>query len=77
MADTPFQTVTVRGEGVTLERMLARRDRAYTHGLTELALDMNPGLAAHGPVIAPATAVKLPLASALPAAAATVVRLWD
>jgi phage tail protein X len=75
--DVPYQTVIVRGEGVTLERMLARRDRAYTPGLAELAFTINPGLAALGPVVPPGTAVKLPLASALPAAQATVVRLWD
>ena len=65
----PHDRIVVTGEGVTLERMLWKRDRRYTTGLCELALDINPGLAGFGAVIPVGTAVRLPLVSALVSAA--------
>jgi phage tail protein X len=72
------ETMIVQGEGVTLERMLWKRDRAYTPGLVELALDTNPGVADLGLVLPVGSAVALPLASQVSGQGAVeVIRLWD
>ena len=79
MTTIAYDAVTVAGEGVTLERMLWRRDRQYTPGLAELALSINPGLAALGPILPVGTDVRLPTLASLPSDAAepTVIRLFD
>lgn len=55
-----FDEITVRGEGVTVERMLWKRDRGYTRGLLEKTLDCNPGLSALGAHPPVGTVAKLP-----------------
>jgi phage tail protein X len=77
MTDPIFDRVTVKGRGVRLDQMLARRDRAYVPGLVEKALDMNVGLAARGAQIPPGTVVDLPRRGTVSGDAIEVVRLWD
>jgi phage tail protein X len=77
MTDTVFDRVTVKGRGVRLDAMIAKRDRAYTPGLVETALDLNVGLAARGVHIPAGTVVDLPRRQAVEAQAIEVVRLWD
>lgn len=60
MADT--EKIVVSGEGITLPLLIWRRFRKPMPGLVERALDINPGLAAQGPFIAPGTAVLIPVA---------------
>lgn len=52
------------------------RERGHEPGLVERTLDMNPGLAARGPVLPAGTAISLPEPPPLPAIR-HVVRLWD
>lgn len=77
MTDPIFDRVTVKGRGVRLDQILARRDRAYVAGLVEKALDMNVGLAARGAQIPPGTVVDLPRRAEVSETAIAVVRLWD
>lgn len=56
---------------------LCWRSVGRTAGITEAALDLNPGLAAAGPKLAEGTVVTLPdVVSAAPAVRETV-QLWD
>jgi len=73
---TAYETVTVSGEGVRLDRILARRDRRLAPGLVEAALELNPSLAALGPIIPVGTVVRLPPPAAEAAAEIPVVPLW-
>lgn len=59
MAET--ERIVVNGDGITLPLLIWRRFRKPMPGLVEKALDINPGLAAQGPFIAPGTAVLLPI----------------
>lgn len=54
------ETVTIRGEGITLDLLLWRRYGVRGQGLVEEALDINPGLAALGPILPLETVVILP-----------------
>lgn len=65
------ETMTVRGEGITLDLLLWRRYGVRGRSLVEVALEHNPGLAALGPVLPLGTVVKVP---DLPPAAATPQR---
>ncbi|MDQ0314865.1 tail protein X [Amorphus orientalis] len=51
---------TVRGEGITLDLLLWRRDGVRGRELVEAALDLNPGLADLGAVLPLGTVVFLP-----------------
>jgi phage tail protein X len=77
MTNPIFDRVTVKGRGVRLDQMVARRDRAYVPGLVEEALGMNVGLAARGAHIPPGTVVDLPRRAEVSEPAIAVVRLWD
>lgn len=76
MTDTIFDRVTVRGRGVRLDAMIAKRDRAYTRGLVERALDLNVGLASLGAHIPTGTVVDLPKRETAGSTSVEVVRLW-
>ena len=54
------ETVTIRGEGITLDLLLWRRYGVRGQGLVEEALELNPGLAGLGAVLPLGTAVTLP-----------------
>lgn len=54
------ETVTVRGEGISLDLLLWRRHGVRGQGLVVAALELNQGLAGLGPVLPLGTVVKLP-----------------
>ena len=56
------EIIVVRGEEITLERLVSRRFRDYMPGYVERVfdLDANAGLAAMGPFITVGTKVYLP-----------------
>lgn len=54
------ETITIRGEGITLDLLLWRRYGVRGQALVEAALRLNPGLAALGPVLPLGIAVKIP-----------------
>lgn len=63
-------------QGDTLD-LLCYRHLGRTAGVTEQAYQLNPGLAAHGVVIAHGTAVTLPDPTRTAAATRALVQLWD
>lgn len=77
MADTHLETVTVRGDGITLSLLVWRRFHKPMPGLVEQILDLNQGLAALGPVLPFGTVVNIPIpveaAATKPAAR---IQLW-
>lgn len=62
-------------QGDTLD-LLCHRHLGRTDGIVEAALEMNPGLAAKGPVLPIGTEVLLPDAPP-PAAKTDLVQLWN
>lgn len=54
------ETITVRGEGVTVDLLLWRRDGRAGASLVEQTYADNPALAALGPVLPVGTVLKLP-----------------
>jgi phage tail protein X len=54
------ETVTVQGENLTLDLILWRKHGKIGQDLVEQALELNPGLAALGPVLPLGTKVTLP-----------------
>lgn len=54
------ETITIRGEGITLDLLLWRRYGVRGQTLVEATLDLNPGLAALGPVLPLGTSVTIP-----------------
>lgn len=75
MADD-VETFRVETDGVMLDGLLWQRWRRPTPGLLERTLDINPGLAALGPVLPRGTLVRVPRLTE-PAAELAVVRLWE
>lgn len=71
------ETITIRGEGISLDLLLWRRYGVRGQGLVEEALVLNPGLAALGPVLPLGTVVTIPdLPPAASAPAVKVVSLF-
>jgi phage tail protein X len=69
-----MQVTAMAGE--TLDE-LCWRSVGRTAGITEAALDLNPGLAASGPKLAEGTLVTLPDAITAAPAIRETVQLWD
>lgn len=69
-----MQTVTTQA-GDTVD-LICWRHRGQTAVITEQTLALNPGLAAHGPVLPAGVAITLPDPPATPPRRATV-KLWD
>lgn len=66
----------VRAEqGDTLD-LLCYRHLGRTTGVVEAALALNPGIAAHGPILPHGLPVELPEPSAAPVIVPTI-KLWD
>lgn len=64
-------------QGDTLD-LLCHRHLGATAGVVEQALELNPGLAALGPVLPHGTAVVLPnLSTAQTPATRALIQLWD
>jgi len=55
-----MDAVTIRGEGITLDLLLWRIHGVRGQHLVEVAFELNPGLAALGPVLPLGTVVKIP-----------------
>jgi phage tail protein X len=55
-----MDTVTIRGEGITLDLLLWRTYGVRGQQLVEEALDANPGLAGVGAVLPLGTVVRIP-----------------
>lgn len=62
------ETVTIRGDGISLDLLLWRRFGVAGQALLTTTLDLNPGLAACGAILLLGTVVVLPEAP-LPAVA--------
>lgn len=70
------ETITVRGEGITLDLLLYRRYGVRGRALLPATLAANPGLAARGAVIPLGTKVQLPELSTQTAAPVRLVTLF-
>ena len=71
-----IETHVLKGEGVTLSRLIWRIRRRASPGLVERAYDLNPGLADAGPEIPVGRAVRVGLPNAAEADAPERVDLW-
>jgi len=70
--------MTIRGDGITLDRFIMRRFRKYLPGYLERVLDVNPGLAGCGGVLPVGTKFILPTPlEEETTAAILVIKLWD
>jgi phage tail protein X len=69
--------VKVAGEGISVDLLIWRKFKRSMPGLLEQVLDVNPGLAALGPILPIGTVVKLPNAKPPPIIELAVVRLWN
>ncbi len=76
MADT--ERIVITGDGITLPLLVWRRFRKPMPGVVERTLDINPGLAAQGPFIAPGTVVLIPVSgeNETPSEPQGRIRLW-
>lgn len=61
MPDNHVESVTVRGEGITLPLLVWRRFRKPMPGLVEQVLDLNQDLADLGPVLPVGTILLIPI----------------
>ena len=68
------ETVTSR-DGDTVDALLWR-ERGRTAVVTEQVLELNPGLAARGPVLPAGVAILVPIVAA-PTIVRDTVKLWD
>ena len=68
-------TTALTHDGDTVDALLWR-ELGRTAGLTEQTLELNPGLAARGPILPAGVAIVLPDAVS-PAPVRETVKLWD
>lgn len=68
-----MRVYTQQGDTVDL---LCWRHRKQTRGIVEATIELNPGLADHGPILPHGLAVELPDAPA-GQAKTTLINLWD
>jgi phage tail protein X len=72
------EVITIRGEELTVERLVARRFRDYMPGYVERVFDINPGLAAMGPFMTVGSKVLLPRPTIQEVQGEVdVLKLWD
>ncbi len=71
------ETLTVTSEGTTLDLLLWRSYRKAYDGLVERTLDINPGLAAQGQVLAVGTGVLVEVPQPKDQVVLPVVDLWS
>ena len=69
--------IKVAGVGVSVDLLIWRRYKRPMPGLLERVLDINPGLAAHGPILPVGTLLKLPNVKPPPVPELAVIRLWN
>ena len=72
-----LEIFTVSGDGLMLDAILWRRYRRATPGLLERTLDINPGLAALGPIIPHGTKIMIPIDPVPTPKIIDVIKLWD
>ena len=80
MSGEQAEVIVVRGEEITVERLVARRFRDYMPGYVERVfdLDLNAGIAAQGAFIKPGTKVYLPKPTIQETQGKiAVLKLWD
>lgn len=77
MSSETIEEITVRGDAITVSLLVWRRFRRAMPGLVERVLDINPGLAAVGPLIPPGTTVRVPVPAPQPIRDVTPIRLWS
>ena len=68
--------IKVAGDGISVDLLIWRKYTRPMPGLLEQVLDINPGLAALGPILPIGTVVKLPTVKPPPVTELAVVRLW-
>lgn len=68
-------TTVIAHQGDTLDTLCWRH--LGTTDPVESALEVNPGLAALGPILPEGTAVTLPAAESIAPPAKTIIQLWD
>ena len=68
--------IKVAGDGISVDLLIWRKYKRPMPGLLEQVLDINPGLAALGPILPIGTVVKLPTVKPPPVTELAVVRLW-
>tara|TARA_R110002020_G_scaffold266483_32_gene481468 strand:- start:12519 stop:12740 length:222 start_codon:yes stop_codon:yes gene_type:complete len=71
------ETITIRGEGITLDLLLWRRHGVRGRELVASSFAANPGLAEKGPFLPLGTVVSLPEMPKRTSAARKVVSLFD
>jgi phage tail protein X len=72
------EVITIRGEEISVDKLVARRFRQYLPGYVERVLDVNPHLAEQGPFLAVGTKVILPPPNTQEKQGAIkVLKLWD
>lgn len=76
---TQFNELKVESEGITLPLLIWRQEGRQPPGYAERILDLNPGLAAHGPFLPVGTVVRMPIDEVSTSAASeqSVIKLWD
>lgn len=72
-----MEVIQVEGEGLMLDAVLWQRFKRPTPGLVERTLDVNPGLAALGPILPHGTRILVPIATIAQSAVLPKVSLWD
>jgi phage tail protein X len=71
------ETITIKGEGITLDLLLWRRFGRAGQALVEAALQLNAGLAALGAELPLGTRVTLPEEPTAAATTETAISLFD
>ena len=68
---------TVTGDSMMLDAVIWRRFQQPMPGLAERTLDLNPGLAAAGPLLPVGTVINIPIDAPVAPKVVNVVKLWD
>lgn len=71
------ETLVVTHALTPLDLLLWRRFKEMPAGLVERTLDINPGLAARGPILPVGTRVDVEIPASSPASQVPLVTLWD
>ncbi len=77
MSGFDLEVVEIDGDGLMLDAVLWQRFRRPTPGLAERTMDINPGLAALGPVLPHGTRIMIPIEKQASVRVMPVVSLWD
>jgi phage tail protein X len=70
------EMIRVAGDGISVDLLIWRKYKRPMPGFLEQVLDINPGLAALGPILPIGTVVRFPNVKPPPVAQLAVVRLW-